>query len=323
MKNWMRVSCLALGAVMAFGSWAEGTVPARAGTVVEIRHDRIFLMDIAQAGDRLVTVGERGFALLSDDGGKTWRAVVTPVTRTLTGVAFQDSRLGIAVGHGGSLVRTEDAGDTWTRIDIENDAGSDSLLGVVALGGGRFAAYGAFGLYLDSSDGGATWQRRQVISEEFENHISQVLPFNGALWMVAEYGTLARSEDGGATWTEVESPYEGSFFGAVDDGGGVLVVFGMRGTVFRTADGGMTWQKIDSGTTTAFNAGSRLSDGRILLLGNSGAVAQSTDNGATFNLKWSPAGRGFSGLVETAGGGIVVVGESGAGPLDLSTLTTR
>jgi hypothetical protein len=52
-------------------------------------------------------------------------------------------------------------------------------------------------------------------------------------------------------------------------------------------------------------------------------VAQSTDNGATFNLKWSPAGRGFSGLVETAGGGIVVVGESGAGPLDLSTLTTR
>jgi photosystem II stability/assembly factor-like uncharacterized protein len=322
MKNWMKLACLAMGAGLAFGSMAQGTGPARAGTVVEVRPDRIYLLNIARAGNRLVSVGERGFALISDDSGKSWRAVVTPVTRTLTGVAFEDARLGIAVGHGGSLVRTEDGGDTWTQIDIENDAGSDSLLGVVSLGGGRFAAYGAFGLYLDSSDGGATWQRRQVISEEFENHISQVLPFNGALWMVAEYGTLARSEDGGSTWTEVESPYEGSFFGAVDDGGGVLVVFGMRGTIFRTADGGLTWQKIDSGTTTAFNAGSRLSDGRILLLGNSGSVAESTDNGATFTLKWSPAGRGFSGLAEAADG-IVVVGESGASPLDLSALTIR
>jgi photosystem II stability/assembly factor-like uncharacterized protein len=37
-------------------------------------------MDITRAGDRLVTVGERGFALVSDDGGKTWKAVETPVT---------------------------------------------------------------------------------------------------------------------------------------------------------------------------------------------------------------------------------------------------
>jgi photosystem II stability/assembly factor-like uncharacterized protein len=323
MKNWMKVACLAMGTGLAFGSMAQGTGPARAGTVVEIRPDRIYLLNVARAGDRLVSVGERGFALLSDDGGKTWRAVVTPVTRTLTGVAFENARLGIAVGHGGSLVRTEDGGDTWASVDIENDAGSDSLLGVTSLGGGRFAAYGAFGLYLDSSDGGATWQRRQVISEEFENHISQVLPFNGALWMVAEYGTLARSEDGGATWTELESPYDGSFFGAIDAGDGVMVIFGMRGRVFRTADGGTTWQQIETGTTTAFNGGKRLSDGRILLVGNSGLVAESTDGGATFAAKWSSAGRGFSALAEVDGGGIVAVGESGAGLLDLAALTTR
>jgi photosystem II stability/assembly factor-like uncharacterized protein len=323
MKNWMRVACLAMGAGLAFGSVAQDSGPARAETVVEVRSDRIYLLHVARAGDRLVAVGERGFALLSDDAGKSWRAVVTPVNRTLTGVAFETAKLGVAVGHGGSLVRTEDGGDSWTVVDIENDAGSDSLLGVASFGGGRFAAYGAFGMYLDSSDGGATWQRRQVISEEFENHISQVLPFNGALWLVAEYGTLARSDDGGATWIEVVSPYNGSFFGAVDAGGGVLVIFGMRGTVFRTADGGLTWQKIETGTTTAFNGGSRLSDGRILLVGNSGVVAESADNGATFTLKWSPAGRGFSALAEVAGGGIVVVGENGAGSLDLSALTTR
>lgn len=322
MNKWIKAACLVMGAGLAFGSTAQTPAPARAGTVVEVKPNRIFLMQIARAGDRLVTVGERGFALISDDGGKTWRAVVTPVTRTLTGIAFESPKLGVAVGHGGSLVRTEDGGDSWTAIDIENEAGSDSLLGVVSLGEGRFAAYGAFGMYLDSSDGGATWERRQVISEEFENHISQVLPFNGALWMVAEYGTLARSDDGGATWNAVESPYQGSFFGAVGAGGGAMVIYGMRGTVFRTTDG-ISWQKIETGTTTTFNGGARLSDGRILLVGNSGLVAQSSDDGATFDLKWSPAGRGFSGLAEAAGGGIVVVGEGGAGPLDLAALATR
>jgi photosystem II stability/assembly factor-like uncharacterized protein len=276
-------------------------------------------MNVVRAGDRLVTVGERGFALLSDDAGKSWRAVGTPVTRTLTDVAFEDAKQGVAVGHGGSIVRTADGGETWTAVDVEQDAGVDSFLGVASLGGGRFAAYGAFGLYMDSGDHGATWQRRQVISEEFENHISQVLPINGALWMVAEYGTLARSDDGGATWTQLESPYTGSFFGAVVARDGAIVIFGMRGKIFRSADGGSTWQLVETGTTQAFNGGTILSDGRIVLVGNNGMVAESTDNGATFRLAWSPAGRGFASVVEVQGG-LVVVGESGAALLDPALL---
>ena len=78
----------------------------RVGPVVEIKPDRIMLMDLEQAGERLFAVGERGFVLLSDDDGRNWTAVPTPVTRTLTGLAFKDARIGIAVGHGASVVRT-------------------------------------------------------------------------------------------------------------------------------------------------------------------------------------------------------------------------
>src|SRR5512134_1626366 len=90
MKNWARAACVWLGAglvTMQFANAQEepAAAPARIRTVVDVRTDRIILMDITRAGDRLVTVGERGFALLSDDGGKTWKAVETPVTRTLTG----------------------------------------------------------------------------------------------------------------------------------------------------------------------------------------------------------------------------------------------
>jgi photosystem II stability/assembly factor-like uncharacterized protein len=332
MTNWIRVACLAMGTGLAFASVANaedkapaaGTEPAatvRPGTVVEIKPNRIYLMDIERAGDRLVAVGERGFVLVSDDAGKSWRAVGTPVVRALTGVAFNGDKVGVAVGHGGSLVRTEDGGDSWAAVPMD-EAYGESLLGVTALGDGKFAAYGAFGMYFDSLDGGTSWTKRQIISEEFENHISQVVSVDGTLWLVTEYGTIARCDAECTAYTELPSPYSGSFFGMVVARDGALVLYGMRGTLFRSADAGVTWQKIETGTTATFNDGRTLADGRILLVGNAGLVATSTDNGQSFKIEWSPAGRGFSAVAE-ADGGLVVVGEAGVGMLDTTALVTK
>jgi len=319
MKNWARAACVWLGAGLmtvpfAHAEGEAGAAPARSLTVVEIKTDRIILMDVTHAGDRLVAVGERGFALLSDDAGKTWKARETPVTRTLTGVAFKDAKVGIAVGHGGSLVRTEDGGENWTHVPLE-EAGSDSLLGAANLGGDHFVAYGAFGLYFDSADGGRTWQKRMVIGEDFDRHISQVLPVGDSLLLVAESGSIARSDDGGAIWTAVTSPYVGSYFGALAAKDGSILAFGMRGNVFRTTDWGATWQSIDLETTASFNGGRQLADGRILLVGNSGLLALSNDGGLTLKPHWAPAGRGFAAVAE-ADGAIVLVGESGVTMLD-------
>ncbi len=298
--------------------------------VVAIRPDRIILLDIARAGERLVAVGERGFVLHSDDQGQTWIAVPTPVTRTLTGVAFRDPKTGVAVGHGGSLVRTEDAGATWAQVQVE-EIGSDSLLDVQHLGGDHFIAYGAFGLYLDSADAGRSWQRRTILTPEsanpgnaapaeeggdesvdepFDRHISRVIQVDSTLLLVAESGILARSDDGGVTWTQLESPYEGSWFGALELDDGSILVFGMRGNVYRTSDLGATWEKVPLGTTASLMGGAQLADGRVLLVGNTGLLALSTDRGRTLELHWSPASKGFAQVVE-ADGRLVAVGEGG------------
>jgi photosystem II stability/assembly factor-like uncharacterized protein len=332
MTNRMKVTCLLVGAGLAFApvANAEKTTPAsggpaagtvRPGTVVDIKPHRIYLMDIEKAGERLVAVGERGFVLVSDDAGQSWKAVGTPVVRTLTGVAFNGDKLGVAVGHGGSLVRTEDGGSTWSEVPMD-EAYGESLLGVTALGDGKFAAYGAFGQYFDTLDGGKSWTKRMILSEEFENHISQVVPVNGTLWMVTEYGTIARCDAECTAFSEVPSPYKGSFFGMVVAQDGALVLFGMRGTIFRSGDAGVTWQQVETDTTATFNSGRTLSDGRIILVGNAGLVATSTDNGQSFKIEWSPASRGFSALVE-AGGNLVVVGEAGVGMLDTAALVTK
>lgn len=361
MENWMPKACLAAGALAVLFAAPVLADEGRPTVVVDIKPDRIILMDIARAGGRLVAVGERGFVLMSTDGGQTWTAHATPVTRTLTAVAFEDDKLGIAVGHGGSLVRTEDGGDNWTGIPME-DADSESLLGVTSLGNGRFAAYGAFGLYFDSADGGKTWQRHPVISEDFDRHISQVLPIGDKLLMVAESGNLAVSGDGGATWRRIKSPYEGSYFGATKLEGDGVVVFGMRGNVYRTDDLAsldpaalippesgadaeteeavassdgygeesfeedegleLNWRKIDIDTTASLMAGKLLSDGRLLLVGNAGLMAVSADNGQSLELHWIPDSRGLAQVIE-ADGSLIGVGERGVGKIDPAWLAAN
>jgi photosystem II stability/assembly factor-like uncharacterized protein len=112
-------------------------VQAAIPTKVAYKPDRVVLLDVARAGDRLIAVGERGVVMISDDGGKNWRSQRTKGTRTLTGVAFSGDRTGVAVGHGGVLLRTVDAGDTWTPVAVDA-AGHDSLLGVIQLDGPTF-----------------------------------------------------------------------------------------------------------------------------------------------------------------------------------------
>jgi photosystem II stability/assembly factor-like uncharacterized protein len=327
MKHWVRAACVLLGAGLIVVSPVraeEGAASAPkpgARTVVDIKPDRIILMDVAVVGQRLLAVGERGFTLVSDDRGEHWKAVATPVDRTLTGVAFQDDKVGVAVGHGGKVVRTEDGGGTWTEVPV-SEIGPDSFLGVTSLGGGHFVAYGAFGNYFDSTDAGKSWAKHMVESEDFDRHISRVLPVGNSLLLVAESGTLARSEDAGATWTAIESPYQGSFFGATVLKDGSVLVFGMRGNVYRSADAGATWQKIPLDTTASLMAGLQLADGRVLLVGNTGLLAVSKDGGQTLELHWSPEGHGFAGLAED-GGKVVLVGESGVTTLDPSWLADQ
>jgi photosystem II stability/assembly factor-like uncharacterized protein len=316
-----------LGAIFGIAAPARSEEKAAApkpgsSVVVDVRSDRIVLLGLTEVGKRLVAVGERGFTLVSDDGGQTWKGVQTPVARQLTGVAFKDDKVGVAVGHGGSFVRTEDGGNTWSQVTVD-EAGPDSLLGVTHLDGDRFVAYGAFGLYFDSQDAGKTWQRVFILAEDFDRHISQIIKVGTSLLLVGESGTLARSDDAGATWVALTSPYQGSFFGALALRDGSVLAFGMRGNVYRSLDLGTTWQKIELGTTTSLMSGWQLADGRVMLVGNSGLIAESADGGQSFLLHTAKPGKGFAALVEKTGGGIIFAGESGVTPLDPAWLKSR
>lgn len=279
-----------------------------------IKSNRVILIDATKAGKRLVAVGERGVVLYSDDDGAQWIAQRTPVTRTLTTVAFSTDKIGVAVGHGGSILRTEDGGGSWNKVDVA-EVGKDSLLGLTHLGGSEFIAYGAFGLFLASKDDGKTWERKSVVNQDFDRHIMAVVASGNFWFLAAESGNIARSKDRGVTWEALKSPYVGSFFGAVVTKDGAILAFGMRGNVWRSTDQGTTWVKIETNTKIGINGGRVLEDGTVVLVGNTGLILTSTDNGGSFKISMAPQGMGYATVVPNGKGELVAAGEAGVSVL--------
>lgn len=263
--------------------------------------DRSLMLDIARAGNRLVSVGERGRVLLSDDAGKTWRqSTGVPVSVTLTAVTFADPRNGWATGHAGVVLHTADAGDTWqlqldgykaADLAMKSVAGrpaDDPLLRaarqLVADGADKpFLALeftsarngivvGAYGLVFSTQDGGATWVSRIAdVDNPGGLHLNAARTIGASTFLAGEKGLLLRSDASGH-FTALTSPYDGSWFAVEGLPGGGVVVAGLRGHAHASDDAGATWQKLDVPTGVTLSHASRIGPGLLLFVDQSGAV---------------------------------------------------
>jgi len=291
---------------------------ARAETrhaVMAPRAPRSLLLDAAAVGGRICAVGERGHVLLSDDSGQTWRQVRVPTRANLTGVTFQGSKLGWAVGHDAVILRTLDGGESWEKVYADPD-GDRPLLDVWFGDPKNGFALGAYGLCLRTVDGGRRWHPMRVSPDDWHLH-QMARSAEGRLYIAAEAGQIYRSDDDGATWTSLPSPYDGSFFGVMPLDGEALMVFGLRGHVFYSVDAGLHWQLVPTGTVATLADGIRLSDGRFLLAGLAGTVLVSRSLQDAFKPVPGPGRLGIWAVLETEKPGLVCFGERGATPLPL------
>jgi photosystem II stability/assembly factor-like uncharacterized protein len=280
------------------------------------RTDRLALLALVRAGDRLVAAGERGRILVSDDAGATWKVTTTPTFHTLTSLFFVDARTGFATGHQGTLLRTEDGGDTWKDASV--DMKEKPALFALRMAGAKGIAVGAYGTYLETEDAGRTWSARRIGSVEFDKHLTGIASAAaGRIVLAGEAGTLLATSDAGTTWQELKSPYAGSWFGALGLQDGAVIAYGMRGNAWRSTDGGKTWQRIDLGTYSgALQGASELPDGSVMLCGADGMIARSTDGGATFVAAPLASRITVTATTRAASGRWLVAGPAGVRPLD-------
>ena len=272
--------------------------------------DHYLLLDTAKAGDRYISVGDRGHILVSDDGGNTWTQTTNvPAAVTLTAVDFADDKTGWVVGHDATIMKTEDGGQTWTK-QFEDPYIQAPLLNVLALSGQHAIAVGAYGKMVVTKDGGESWEDR-LLFEEDDFHINALVKASdGTIWAAAEAGSLYKSMDNGDTFEPVDSPYEGSFWNGIALDSGRVLLFGMRGNVFYTDDG-ENWEHSDTGTRQSLSGAIVRNDGTVMIVGNGGVMLSSENQGRTFESLYQPDRVDLTGVAQKPDGSVYLIGAHG------------
>jgi len=235
-----------------------------------------------RVGDRVVVVGERGLIRFSDDKGAVWTPAGVPTDVTLTSVRFADDRTGWAAGHEGVILKSTDAGTSWTIVRRppapDPAAGQNSffserapLFDLLVIDPRRVWAVGAYGTALLSEDGGAHWATVPIGDKDDLHLFALVRDRQGVLWAAGEAGALYASRDRGRTWNRQTKLTNGSFFGAAatDDGG--LLLFGLRGRAFHRSPGGV-WRPLAGLPERSLHGSTPLGHHEILLGGAGGTL---------------------------------------------------
>jgi len=317
-------------------------LPAQSSALVQ----RSPLLAITHAGQRLVTVGQRGHILYSDDAGLRWQQAAVPVSSDLTAVSFPSATQGWAVGNDGVVLHSSDAGVTWSKqldgrqigelmlkhysalanAEPQNEQwpllaaegrrlieeGADKPLLDVWFASDKLGyAVGVFNLILRTEDGGKNWVPFQDRTENPQGfHLNAVTSTGDALYIAGEQGLLLKWDDARQRFMALQTPYQGSFFGVVGQPGEVLA-YGLRGHVFRSADGGLTWTRLDSGLQVSITAATLDADGHFRLFTQAGHMLLSRGSNAPLQLIPQAQQTPVAGAALAANGALVLVGGRG------------
>ncbi|MHA4869939.1 WD40/YVTN/BNR-like repeat-containing protein [Duganella sp. PWIR1] len=286
------------------GAGVVGDVLDQAALPVQ-QPGRTVLLDAAYAGSALLAVGERGMIARSVNDGRSWQQIPAPTSTTLTAVSFQGDQRGLAVGHGGVVLATEDAGRTWhKRLDgrriaqlvlqaaersgaerailqakrMVSDGPDKPLLALQWISSRRVLAFGAYNIALYSEDGGRNWAAlEQPLDNPLSLHIYAARARHNQVLLAGEQGLALLSEDGGKSFRRLSQPYRGSFFSAEIADDGQLWLAGLRGNVWHSADAGKVWQSAGTQSQATVTS-SALVNSQLILGTVSGQVLRQRGN---------------------------------------------
>jgi len=287
------------------------------------------LLDLADAGSRLVAVGERGHILYSDDDGRNWRQARVPTTQMLTSVCFIDAGHGWAAGHDGIILATDDGGETWrlqrNGIAVQEQANLEQReaarvevqrlkrAAAVALPGEQAALETALeDALLDLEDAELALEEPPFASPLMDIWFQD----QDRGWAVGAFGEFLTSNDGGSHWvsasTAVENPEELHLNTVTGDGAGRVFIAGEEGLMFRSLDGGHHWESLPSVYQGSWFGAlySKVQDA-LLVFGLQGQLHRSDDFGAQWRALDSGTGMTLNGGSVSADGQLVIVGAVG------------
>jgi len=159
------------------------------------------------------------------------------------GIAIPSAKTLWAAGSNGKVVRSGDAGTSWTLQRTPTHA---TLQDIAAWDVEKAVAVGNDGVVVMTRDGGRSWATINAPRSAIANKLMRVktLP-DGAAWAVGEGGVVLHSSDFGATWSlaakEEDAAWNDVFF--LDHQGWLVGEFGR---IKASKNGGASWQAVNS-----------------------------------------------------------------------------
>lgn len=238
----------------------------------------------------VVVLGHHNGILRSDDGGRTWQALVERPNFDAMGLAVhrRDGRRIYLAGH---LIfqASGDGGRTWRAV--EHDLPYTDIHGLAMSPDNPDRLYAfvvGHGLFR-SEDGGRRWM---AVPAALPPDVMALAAAGGqpeTVYAGSMRGGVMRSTDGGATWTASATGRVSStvFALAVDPLSRNTVYAGTNGGLFKSTDGGATWTKLPfPGANAVALAVSPARPTRVLAIWmkrrGQGLVYRSDDGGRTW-----------------------------------------
>ena len=214
-------------------SFTAATPPAESAFAVELA-----------SSTRGLAVGNFGSAVISDDGGETWRVVGGRLTEAFTVVEAATDRAAYAGGLAGALARTTDAGQTWANVSPPT---SLAIRAVAAPTASRLFVLAQDGTLQRSDNGGASYRllntgtpvgARDLVATDADHVV--VIGARG----------IRRSINGGETFSAVSDRdlRDAGLFGSDTAGSGIFA-FGSRRLLY-SPNGGLTWRRLRAPSKT-------------------------------------------------------------------------
>ncbi|MEH6577657.1 MAG: YCF48-related protein [Amphritea sp.] len=286
------------------------------------------LLDVTQAGDRLVAVGERGHILYSDDQGTNWTQAEVAVRLQLNAVYFIDDQRGWAVGEDAVILHTTDGGLNWQKQFDARDADlKGPLLDLYFKNADEGFAVGVFNKLYRTVNGGKNWDEWQEHADNLDewHFLALASPIDGTIYVASESGLLFRSLDGGESFIPMHTDHDGSFHGVLarrgTDGLDRLVLSGVGGKLFTSVDGGESWLELDSQTEAGLSGGIWLDDGSALVVGADGVMLHISADLSSVNKFQRENGLPLSSVMIISEDKLVLVGMGGIQTLNVGEVT--
>ncbi|MCC7437856.1 MAG: hypothetical protein IT211_05110, partial [Armatimonadetes bacterium] len=198
----------------------------------------------------------------TEDGGMTWKEIVSPTTNPIYAMHFINAQEGWAVGAWNTVIHTSDGGATWTlrRSEGSGSAGGrrpelrgvfflDSLRGFMA---GRTGQYKDPGPLYSTTDGGYSWSGSL---RNFGTSPGRIVFITNTTGYLLGSGIIYRTIDGGKQWSALYGAdlSEITLFQGIGVNGSTIAAVGSPARIHSSNDTGATWHIRSSGSVATFS----------------------------------------------------------------------